>query len=49
MEDKLKTIAENTERKQDYSIVLSSNLTDFTTNLYPPLQLKADKWSVLID
>ena len=46
MEDSLKTIAKLLTKKSDYSIVLSSNESDFTTSLYPPLQFESKKWAV---
>jgi len=43
--DYLKDIAHNTSRHHDFSILLTSNTSDFTTNIYPPIQLD-DDWQV---
>ena len=43
--DYLEEISGNTKREHDFSILLSNNLNDFTTNIYPPLQLD-NNWSV---
>ncbi len=48
--EKLDKIITNTRREADFSFVLSSNTSDFTTDISPPLQLKSDRWVVgLID
>jgi len=41
----LKDIAHNTNRHHDFSILLTSNTSEFTTNIYPPIQLD-DDWQV---
>jgi len=43
--DYLKDIAHNTNRHHDFSILLTSNNSEFTTNIYPPIQLD-DDWQV---
>jgi len=43
--DYLKDIAHNTSRHHDFSILLTSNTSDFTTSIYPPIQLD-DDWQV---
>ena len=46
MEESLKQIAINTAPKKSYSIILSSNTTDFTTTISPPIQLRSDNWAI---
>jgi len=41
----LKDIAHNTNRHHDFSILLTSNSSEFTTSIYPPIQLD-DDWQV---
>jgi len=43
--DYLKDIVHNTSRHHDFSILLTSNTSDFTTSIYPPIQLD-DDWQV---
>jgi len=43
--DYLKDIAHNTNRHHDFSIVLTSNTSEFTTSIYAPIQLD-DDWQV---
>jgi len=43
--DYLKDIAHNTSRHNDFSILLTSNTSVFTTSIYPPIQLDED-WQV---
>jgi len=43
--DYLKDIAHNTNRHHNFSILLTSNTSEFTTNIYPPIQLD-DDWQV---
>jgi len=43
--DYLKNIAHNTSRHHDFSILVTSNTSDFTTSIYPPIQLD-DDWQV---
>jgi len=43
--DYLKDIAHNTSRHHDFSVLLTSSTSDFTTNMYPPIQLD-DDWQV---
>jgi len=43
--DYLKDIAHNTSRHHDFSILLKSDTSEFTTSIYPPIQLD-DDWQV---
>ena len=43
--DYLEEISSNTRREHDFSILLTSNTNDFTTNIYPPFQFN-NNWSV---
>jgi len=40
--DYFKDIAHNTSRHHDFSILLKSDTSDFTTSIYPPNQLDDD-------
>ena len=44
--DLLQNIDNKLTHEHDYSILLSSNKSDFTVHLNPPLQLDSNKWSV---
>jgi len=45
--DYLKDIAHNNSRHHDFSILLTSNTSDFTTSICPPIQLD-DDWQVVL-
>jgi hypothetical protein len=44
--DLLKRIVNKTSREHNYSLLLSSNKSDFTTRICPPLELKDNRWAV---
>ena len=44
--DLLQKIVDNVSRAHSYSLLLSSNKSDFTTQIQPPLEMRGDRWAV---
>ena len=44
--DLLKEIVKNISREHSYSLLLSSNKSDFTTQIQPPLEMSGERWAV---
>ena len=42
----LNQISEKLTKKSDINLTFTSDKSDFTTKLYPPLNLEMDKWSL---